>query len=202
MTTTTIKPFRPLLAVDNIEWYRRINWKWVLQRIPMVLFAIVSSYGVGHFLEISGLPFLFAVLGGISFDIGFLGVIAIADQHLKKTRSSQITYYAINITMSFLAALFNVLSHSGGTYAAITAEDITAGAPFAIVGLVFALFYHAIMSQKIDEEIALQTETDKVEKEKVQYEKDHPYSCVCTARFKTRSGLGKHKKTCIHVVSE
>jgi len=32
--------------------------------------------------------------------------------------------------------------------------------------------------------------------ERIQYEKEYPYSCICSARYKTRSGLGKHKITC------
>lgn len=158
--TTTVQ-FRPLLTKNEETRYfwQRINWKWLLQRTPMLLFAVVSSYGVGHFLHLSGLPFPFDWLGGISFDIGFLGVIALADQQLKKTWLSQTAYYVLNVVMSGLAALFNILSHSGGRYAAITAEDITAGAPFALVGLAFAFYYHSVMRMHIDDELNRQTQS-------------------------------------------
>lgn len=152
--------FRPLLTgKENAYIWQRINWRWLLQRVPMLLFAIVSSYGVGHLLHITGVPWPFDWLGGITFDIGFLGMIALADQQLQKTTWSQITYYVLNVVMSGLAALFNVLSHSGGKYANITPEDITVGAPFAIVGLCFALYYHSIMRIHIDTELKQQEQT-------------------------------------------
>lgn len=167
--------FRPLLVgkdYDDLAFWKRINFKWWLQRIPMFLFAVVSSYGVGHFLHLRGLPFPFDYLGGISFDIGFLGVIALADMQLKKTRASNIAYYLLNGAMSGLAALFNVLSHAQGKYANIRAEDITAGAPFALVGLAFAFYYHSVMSTYIEQEEQLKkAEDDKAAqtKEKCKY---------------------------------
>lgn len=167
--------FRPFLIGAEYEdkWFiLRINIKWWLQRIPMFLFAFVSSYGVGHLLKLSGLPAPFYQLGGISFDIGFLGVIALADMQLTRDRKSTIAYYALNITMSVLAALFNVLSHAGGKYADITAENVTAGAPFAIVGLLFALYYHSVMAVYIEQEtIETKKEEDKAAqtKEKCKY---------------------------------
>lgn len=158
MTTTDIQ-FRPMLVGEeneNKRIYQKINWKWFLQRIPMFLFALVSSYGVGHFLYLSGLPTPFYQLGGISFDIGFLGVIALADMQISRTLASTIIYYMLNFSMSALAAIFNILSHSGGTYATITWEHITAGAPFAIMGLIFALYYHSVMKHYIERELQQQ----------------------------------------------
>lgn len=206
--------FRPLLIGSEYEdknIVQRINWKWLLQRIPMVLFAIVSSYGVGHLLYLSELPAPFYQLGGISFDLGFLGVIALADMQLSKTWKSQAAYYLLNFTMSGLAALFNTLSHAGGKYESITAENITVGVPFAIVGLMFAFYYHSVMDTAIDKEMEadkkaadeaervarLNAEAEerrlKMQLEKEEYEAANPYTCdYCEARFKGRSGLGKH----------
>lgn len=167
--------FRPLLIgkdYDDKAWYKKVNFKWVLQRAPMLLYALVSSYGVGHLLNISGTPFPFDYLGGISFDVGFLGVIALADMQLKHNWKTDVMYYLLNITLSALAALFNVLSHAGGKYANITAEDITAGAPFALVGLAFAFYYHSIMSGYIEQEAEIKEKEDKIaaqEKEKCKY---------------------------------
>lgn len=206
--------FRPLLATDSKNVLKRINLKWILQRAPMLLFATVSSYGVAHFLQLSGLPFPFDWLGGISFDIGFLGVIALADQQLEKTKLSIVTYYALNIVMSALAALFNVLSHADGIYANITAEDITAGVPFAIVGLVFALFYHSIMDKAMEKDaIAQRKATEEAERKQAlearaeeqrlelqlqreRYEAENPYMCVCGKRYPKNTGLSNHKRNC------
>lgn len=157
----TMPQFRPLITgadAEGLQVWERINYKWWLQRIPMFLFAFVSSYGVGDFLHISGLPAPFYQIGSVSFDIGFLGAIALADMQLTKTTWNRIAYYALNVGMSGLAALFNVLSHAGGTYSGITPEAVTAGAPFAIVGLLFALYYESVMSGYIDKEEKIQEE--------------------------------------------
>lgn len=172
---TTMPQFRPLItgeAAKDLWIWERINWKWLLQRIPMLLFAIVSSYGVGHFLHLSGLPSPFYQLGGISFDIGFLGVIALADMQLKKTTWNKIAYYVLNASMSGLAALFNVLSHANGKYTEITPEAITAGVPFALIGLAFALYYETVMSGYIEQETKIQekqAEDDKLTAFKCKY---------------------------------
>jgi len=169
------RQFRPFLIgaeFEGLSLWKRINFQWVLQRIPMLLFAFVSSYGVGHLLHISDVPFPFDYLGAISFDIGFLGAISLADMQLKKTYWSNVTYYVLNLVMSILAALFNVLSHANGKYANITAENITVGIPFALVGLAFALYFHNIMSGYIELELEdkkKQEEKEALTKEKCKY---------------------------------
>jgi hypothetical protein len=198
--TTTLPQIRPLRSDIEItswlDYWKLINWSWLLQRIPMLLFAVVSSYGVGHYLSLSGVPSPFYQLGSISFDIGFLGVIAIADQQLKKTWWSNIAFYILNGTLAALAALFNVLAHSNGRYADISPEAITAGAPFAFVGLAFSMFYNMVMQQKIDEEIDAIKKNDEEEKEQAQYEKDNPYLCACGQRFQTAQKRVSHRRSC------
>lgn len=189
----TTQQFRPILIgaeFDGLPIYKKINWKWLLQRIPMLLFALVSSYGVGHLLHISGLPFPFDYIGAISFDVGFLGAISLADMQLTKTRRSTLAYYILNFTMSGLAALFNVLSHSGGTYSEITLEDVTVGVPFALVGLAFAFYYHSIMNTYIDHEIKQQQKEENKalqEKEKCKY---------CGTGKPTMNAVYGHYKSC------
>lgn len=154
--------FRPLLVggkYTEVSWIKRINYKWILQRAPMILFALVSSYGVGHLLHISDIPFPFDYIGSISFDVGFLGAIALADMQLRKNVLSIIAYYTLNITMALTAALFNVLSHAGGLYQNISAEHITVGIPFALGGLAFAFYYHSVMSQQMEQELQQQETT-------------------------------------------
>ena len=190
MITTQFRPLKVGEAAEQLPIWERINFRWWLQRIPMFLFAFVSSYGVGHFLYLSGLPAPFYQLGGISFDIGFLGVIALADMQLKKTAWNRIAYYLLNAGMSGLAALFNILSHAGGMYDNITWEAITAGAPFAIIGLLFALFYESVMSGYIDkEERLLQEEKEREDatKEKCKY---------CGTGKATMNAVYGHYKTC------
>lgn len=190
---TTMPQFRPLItgaAAENLQPWERVNYKWWLQRIPMFLFAFVSSYGVGHFLHLSGLPFPFDYLGGISFDIGFLGVIALADMQLKKTTWSKVAYYLLNVGMSGLAALFNVLSHANGKYMEITPEAITAGAPFALVGLLFALYYESVMSGYIEkEEKILQAQEEKAKETAVPCD-------YCGEGKKNKAAVYGHYKSC------
>lgn len=182
--TTTAQNFRPILAAkEGLAWYKRINWKWILQRIPMLLFATVSSYGVSEYLRLSGTPAPFHQLGGITFDVGFLGVIALADQLLNKSTGSRVYYYVLNITLALLAAIFNVLAHSNGKYANITPEAITAGAPFALVGLAYALFYETVMQQAINKDI----EQEAATKFKCKY---------CGDGFSSQNAMYGHYRSC------
>lgn len=199
--------FRPLLtgrAAENKNILQRINFKWLLQRIPMFLYAIVSSYGVGKYLMLATpqadkdsilLPII-GIVGGLSFDIGFLGVIALADQQLAKTRKSEILYWMLNITSAVLAALFNTLYHAGGTYNGITPEALTAGIPFAVMGLAFATYYHDVMKTAIDKELAEIARVEQEEKERADYIKANPFVCECTQRFDTRIRRNNHRRTC------
>lgn len=199
-TTTSFRPYNTNL---DVTVWKRFNWKWLLQRLPMLLFAIVSSYGVSHLLEMLGTPTPFHQLGGISFDIGFLGVIALADQQLTKTLLSRIYYYALNISLAGIAALFNVLSHAGGKFAEITPEAIVAGAPFALVGLAYALFYEQVMQQAIDKELAKERKEEELaerkrrtEIEREEYESANPFVCSCGERKPTKKALSNHQRYC------
>lgn len=186
MTVARIQ-FRPLLVgkeyTDKPLWLR-INLKWFLQRLPMLLFAIVASYGVGNLLHITGIPFPVDWIGAISFDVGFLGAIALADMQLKTSKWSIVGYYALNCSMAGLSALFNTLAHAGGKYANITPEAITVGIPFAIVGLAFAFYYHSVMMQLI----AKEEEQDKEDKETLQQTKEPCKFC----------GVGKPSKQAVY----
>lgn len=190
---TAVKQFRPFIVgkeAEGLNWFQKINFKWLLQRIPMLFFATVSSYGVGHFLFLSGLPEPFYQLGGVSFDVGFLGVIALADMQLTKTVWNKVAYYVLNASMSGLAALFNVLSHAGGKYENITPEAITAGVPFAIIGLAFALYYETVMSGYMDQEAAVQMKQqvkDDATKEPCDY---------CGEGKKNKAAVYGHYKSC------
>lgn len=185
--------FRPLLVgkeYDAKAVWKRINWTWVLQRLPMLLFALVSSYGVGHLLSLSGVKAPFDTIGSISFDIGFLGAIALADMQLTKSTWNQIAYFALNIGMSGLAALFNVLSHADGKYANITAESVTVGAPFAVVGLLYALYYHSVMNGLIDKE------TEQKEQAATEAKKTSVPCDYCGDGKSSKAAVYGHYKSC------
>jgi hypothetical protein len=172
--------FRPFLTAPDLRWFQRMNWKWVLQRAPMVALAVLSSWGVGGFIMQSNrVPLLVAIVGGAAFDLAFLGVIALADQQLQKTWRSTALYFVLNVGAALVAALFNTLFYAGGTYAGITPEAVTHGAPFAVFGLLFSLYYHEVMSQAIERELKT------------------AYKCEsCGKGFASENALNGHRRIC------
>ena len=141
--------YKPLVVLPA-SGLRKINWKWLLQRVPMVALALLSSWGVGGFILQSGKANeAIAIVGASAFDLVFLGVIALADQQLTTQRSTHMLYWALNIGAAAVAALMNTLYYSGGTYSTITAESVTHGALFAVFGLLYSLYYHGVMSEAL-----------------------------------------------------
>lgn len=158
MTVTMIQ--RPWMNTPDLAWFRRFNWRWLLQRSPMVFLAVLSSWGVGGFIYQSGrVPIAVAILGSGAFDLVFLGAIALADQHLGQDRGSHILYWVLNVGAAILSALLNTLYYADGTYAGITAEAVTHGVPFSIFGLIYALYYHNVTSRAIEQEVRQQQST-------------------------------------------
>jgi hypothetical protein len=185
--------FRPLLIGDEYKdrfILFRINLKWFLQRTPMLLFAIVASYGVGSLLHLTGIPFPVDWIGAISFDVGFLGAIALADMQLKTSKWSIAGYYVLNCSMAGLSALFNTLAHAGGKYANITPEAITVGIPFAIVGLAFAFYYHSVMMQ------ALEAEADQAKKEEKDLQQTQEPCKYCGVGKPSKQAVYGHYRSC------
>lgn len=157
LTATQFRPFLP-----NVPWwsFKKINYGWLFKRLPMVALALLSSWGVGGFILQSGkAPLFVAVIGSSAFDLVFLGVIALADQQLTSRASTHRLYWVLNIGAAALAALLNTLYYSGGEYSGITAESVTHGAPFAVFGLLYSLYYHSVMSVAIEHDEA---EADRV----------------------------------------
>lgn len=160
MTATQFRPILPAPSEAPTRWWgilKQINYGWLLKRLPMVALALLSSWGVGGFiLQSEKAPAFVAIIGSSAFDLVFLGVIALADQQLTSRRSTHAMYWILNIGAATLAALLNTLYYSGGTYAGITAESITHGAPFAVFGLLYSLYYHSVMSVAIEADEAEQ----------------------------------------------
>jgi hypothetical protein len=180
--SATYKPFsfNPSIGI------RKINWKWLLQRVPMVALALLSSWGVGGFILQSGKAnSVVAIVGAGAFDLVFLGVIALADQQLTVKRSTHVLYWALNVGAAAVAALMNTLYYSGGTYAGITAESVTHGALFAVFGLLYSLYYHGVMSEAL--------QADATEAERVQAQVECRY---CGAMCKNQAAEYSHFRTC------
>jgi hypothetical protein len=158
MTATQFRPILPAPTDAPKRWLgflKQINYGWLFKRLPMLALALLSSWGVGGFISQSGeAPLFVSIIGSGAFDLVFLGVIALADQQLTSRRSTSILYWVLNVGAAALAALLNTLYYSGGTYGGITAESITHGAPFAIFGLLYSLYYHSVMSVAIEHDEA------------------------------------------------
>ena len=180
--SATFKPF----SFAPMAGARKINWKWMLQRAPMVALALLSSWGVGGFILQSGKanPAV-AIIGAGAFDLVFLGVIALADQQLTIKRSTHVLYWALNIGAAAVAALMNTLYYSGGTYASITAESITHGALFAVFGLLYSLYYHGVMSEAL--------QADETEAQRL---RDIVECRYCGAECKNQAAEYSHFRTC------
>lgn len=180
--------WKPMRAAQSGEqpWYRRINWKWLLQRAPMIALALLSSWGVGGFILQSGKANeVIAVIGAGAFDLVFLGVIALADQQLTTKQSTHILYWVLNCGAALVAALMNTLYYSGGSYSGITAESVTHGALFAVFGLLYSLYYHGVMS----EALAKDEEQAELDAARVQC----PY---CKEWKKNQAAVYSHYRTC------
>jgi len=153
--TPSAQTYRPWIEAPDLSWFRRINWAWLLKRAPMVVLALLSSWGVGGFIfQSKAAPLPVAILGSGAFDLVFLGAIALADQQLDQDVWSQVNYWALNVGAALLAALLNTLYYAGGEYRLITAEAVTHGVPFAIFGLLYSLYYHNAMSRQIVRDMA------------------------------------------------
>jgi hypothetical protein len=132
---------RPLKASADLTWFRRVNWVWWLQRLPMFLLAVPASYGVGAFADVR-YPFLVAVIAGAGFEAAYMGAVAFADQQLDQDTWSVGLWWVLNVGAVASSALINVLFSAGGFFAQITYEDIVHGAPLAVLNFLYALLLH------------------------------------------------------------
>src|SRR4051794_9217811 len=100
MTTTAIN-YRPFINAPDLSWWQRINKLWWLQRIPMALLALPSSYGVGAFAA-EHLPWPFNWFAGAAFESAYLGCIALADQQSDaKDTISTVLWFLVNLFAVF-----------------------------------------------------------------------------------------------------
>lgn len=183
---TTALSYRPVDTTQPWEKLQNVNWGWLFRRSPMIALALLSSWGVGGFIMQSGrAEWYVALVGSGAFDLVFLGVIALADQGLSTSKSSHILYWVLNIGAATIAALLNTLYYSGGTYAGITAETITHGAPFAVFGLLYSLYYHSVMSEAI--------EKDTLEQQRIA---DMVLCRYCGQECRNKAAEYSHYRTC------
>lgn len=192
---TLANTYRPLSSdLQDSNRRTKINWSWLIKRSPMVALALLSSWGVGGFILQSGKAnYLVAFVGAGAFDLVFLGVIALADQALSIKPSTHRLYWVLNIGAAIMSALLNTLYYSGGNYASITPESVTHGAPFAIFGLLYSLYYHSVMS----EAIAMDVEAKKKEDDKAAEDALKVECRYCGQSCKNKQAEYSHYRTCV-----
>lgn len=210
MINNYVKP----ITID-INGVKSINWTWVLQRTPILALGIDSSYNVAKFVGLVTTSLLMQVITGATFDLIFVGMIALADQFRSDKLYSNILFWIINIGAMLLAAIFGTLAYSNGSYALVTAESLTRGIAFPVLGLLYNLYYHAVTSEvaadkrkaqlkeqkRIEDKDALQTLNDEQDRAMQAAERkallDNPFVCeYCTRRFQTVKQRNGHMSRC------
>lgn len=133
---------RPLLDMPDLSWVKRLNWRWFVQRLPMLLLAVPAAYGVGAFAD-EKLPLLIAVFAGAGYESCYLGAVALADQQYdSKDRWSTGLWWALNLMAVASSIVTNTLFFAGGRYVDITPEAVTHGAPMAMLAFMYGLVLH------------------------------------------------------------
>lgn len=181
-----VNPYRPLNANVRVTglWtaLKAINWLWWLQRVPMFLLAVPAAWGVGAFAD-EKYPLAIAVIAGAGFEAAYMGAIAFADQQLDQDQWSKALWWSLNVAAVACSALINVLFAAGGTFAAITSEDVVHGAPLAILNFLYAMLLHRNATQ------AHAAERVQAAEEK--------FKCArCGRGFASVNRLNGHKRHC------
>ncbi len=198
MTTTVYNKYRPYQYVGEglINKLKGINWIYWLQRSPMALLSSAAAYGVFAFSS-TLLPVFFSILAGIGIELVYLGAIALADQLYDEDKNTTYLWWSLNIAAVIISATINTLFASDNHFVNVNAESLVHAIPLPVLSFFYSLLLHRITNRNAARDYAIEKENQRKQEEQAQYEKEHPFVCVCNARFKGRSGLGKHKTTCI-----
>lgn len=179
----TYRPIKTNIQITGV-WsaLRAVNWLWWLQRVPMFLLAVPAAYGVGAFAA-EKYPEVIAIIAGAGFEAAYMGAIAFADQQLDQDDWSKALWWMLNSAAVACSALINVLFAAGGTFAAITPEDVVHGAPLAILNFLYALLLHRNA-----------TKAGEAERKNAADEK---FKCAtCGRGFASPNRLNGHKRHC------
>ena len=151
-TSIELRPFYSVVIPKWYYFYKKINYLWWLQRMPMFTLAIPAAYGVAAFSSIdSKLPDIIATIAGMAFESTYIGTIALGDQMTSDDKVGRRIWFGLNIAAVFASALFSTLYFSGGHYAGITPESITHGALLPIINFFYGFLLHWISSQANEE---------------------------------------------------
>ena len=181
------KPFFSDLQIPNWRYfYRRVNVVWWLIRIPMLLLAAPSAYGVAGFAH-DYLPAFWAWLAGAAFESTYIGAIALADQ---EAETSAWLWWIVNGAAVIFSILSNLLYFAHGSYSNITPEIATHALPNAMLGFLYSLLVHEYSTT-----LAAKYRASEDQKRKELDEK--PFACdYCGTRFATIKQKSGHLARC------
>jgi len=189
MAITFNQKYQPIKTDDRIPIYKRLNWRWFLQRVPIVALAIDSSYNIAKYIGLDATPFIIQAVCGLTFDLIFIGMVALADQFRDGKKSSDVLFWCINGGAMILAAIFGTLAYSSGNYSLVTLESATRGIGFPFLGLLYNLFYHNVTG------VALEKERKEIEA--------NPHQCKGRGtRFAKIKQLNGHRAQCAMLSSK
>lgn len=190
LNTTTLKP----LIISGAKEAKKIsfNWVWLAQRLPILALAVESSYNVYGFLIITHTPYIISFVGAVSFDLVFIGMVALADQlYEAKDKWDDYLFWCINLGALLAAFLFGLLYHSKGSYATVTPESFTRAIMFPVLSLLYNVMFHR------KTKVALEAKNNE--------DKENPFNCLnagCDRRFKTAKARNGHMGLCSYRVSK
>lgn len=188
---------RPIDLSTNLEWYKRFNWRWFFQRLPILALGIDNSYNVAKYVGLTNGGLLIQVIVGITFDIVFIGMIALADQFRTTKLQSVLLFWTINLIAMLVAAVLGTLAYSSGLYAAITLESLTRGIAFPLLGLLYNLYYFVVTSEVARDRLDQAKLLIEREQEDRKALLEKPYECeYCHARFDTYRKRNGHLARC------
>lgn len=192
--TTFYSRFKPI-QVDNGT--KTLNWRWLLQRSPILALGIDSSYNVAKFISLDGTPPVIQIVTGVTFDLIFVGMIALADQFRSESRASKVLFWCINIIAMLVAAVLGSLAYSSGAYVAITHESFTRGAAFPLLGLLYNIYYHTVTGELMaDARKQVQLLADREAEDRKELAAK-PYECdFCGKRFESIKQRNGHLARC------
>lgn len=175
--------WKPLHTVQAPIW-KRINWAWLTRRVPMLLLAVPSAYGVGAFAA-DRLPWFFAMIAGGAFECAYIGAIALADQQFEDDNWTTVLWWLVNAFAVLASVLSNLLFFAGGEYRSITPEIATHAIPLPVLGFFYGLLLHRIT-----------TATARKARKAAQDEADKVNCQYCGAVCKNKAAEYSHYRTC------
>jgi hypothetical protein len=182
--------FQPALPARIVRWgdvrIPAIRWAWLLQRAPLLFIAIENSFYVyTYILEVYKVPAVVAAIGGVTFDLVIIGMIALSD-FVRNADNKKLTvsmYYGINILCTLAMILFSMLAHSpNNKFSGVSIELALTAIALPLVGLAYSSYYERVISNANEKRIA--------------FERANAYMSYCGNGFEAALRRNNHEHRC------